>query len=341
VNHKVSFLGTGKGYFSVWIVNTLLKTVTLNVYSAWAKVRKRRYFAEKLFIDDEPFEYLAKPMALFRGWLIAAVAFVIYMVASHFKSVWAGVVMLVFIALIPWIVVKSRVFNARNHAFRNIRFGFAPKYGEAYRVMLGWPLLIPFTAGLLWPYVVYRQKRFFIENSSYGTTPFSFNATEEEFYEICKRAFMYFIGCLVVNILVVIFLVFPVVFSFEFGGRAAAIAVMIVSAVVYLWVFAYYKTAVANLVWNSTELGGMRFQSSMYAQYIYWLYLSGGVAVIFSFGLLFPWAAVRLMRYRCEHLTVSSRRGIGQFFADTTQVSTGALGEKVGDMFGLDFDIGF
>ena len=326
MNHKVSFHGTGKGYFSVWIVNTMLKTVTLNIYSAWAKVRKRRYFAEKLFIDDEPFEYLASPMALFRGWLVAAAAFVIYMVASHFNPVWAGAVMLVFIAFIPWIVVKSRIFNARNHAFRSIRFGFAPRYAEAYRVILGWPLLIPFTLGLLWPYVMYRQNRFFVENSSYGTTPFRFNATPWEFYKICLKTFLWLIVCVLIVIVSII-------------GRVKV--GLLVSIAILFWIITYYKIAMANLVWNRAELGGMRFHSSMATLDMCWLYLSGGIAVICSLGFLFPWAVVRLMRYRCEHLTVRSREGIEKFVADTTQVSTGALGEEVGDMFGLDFDIAF
>jgi len=327
MNHTVSFRGTGREYFSVWIVNAMLKTVTLNVYSAWAKVRKRRYFAEKLFIDDEPFEYLANPMTLFRGWLIAAAAFVIYMVTSHFSPLLSVGVMLVIAAFIPWVVVKSRIFNARNRAFRNIRFGFAPKYGEAYRVILGLSLLIPLTLGILLPYVMYRQKRFFVENSSYGTTQFSFKATPWEFYKIYLRLILWVIALGLLSAVLII-------------AKMPKLG-MLLPIAVYLVAIVYYKTAVANLVWNRTELGGIKFYSSMKTLDMCWLYLSSGIAVICSFGLLFPWASVRMMRYRCEHLVVRSREGIEKFVADTTPVSTGALGEEVGDMLGLDFDIAF
>lgn len=37
------FTGNGREYFRIWIVNTLLTILTLGIYSAWAKVRKKRY----------------------------------------------------------------------------------------------------------------------------------------------------------------------------------------------------------------------------------------------------------------------------------------------------------
>ncbi|HYP18040.1 MAG TPA: DUF898 family protein, partial [Opitutus sp.] len=37
------FHGSVREYFRIWIVNTLLTILTLGVFSAWAKVRKRRY----------------------------------------------------------------------------------------------------------------------------------------------------------------------------------------------------------------------------------------------------------------------------------------------------------
>ena len=40
----VEFTGNAGEYFKIWIVNIALTVVTLGVYSAWAKVRKLRYF---------------------------------------------------------------------------------------------------------------------------------------------------------------------------------------------------------------------------------------------------------------------------------------------------------
>lgn len=38
------FTGDGAEYFRIWVINLLLTLATLGIYSAWAKVRKARYF---------------------------------------------------------------------------------------------------------------------------------------------------------------------------------------------------------------------------------------------------------------------------------------------------------
>ena len=38
------FKGTTRDYFRLWIVNLCLTLFTLGIFSAWAKVRKKRYF---------------------------------------------------------------------------------------------------------------------------------------------------------------------------------------------------------------------------------------------------------------------------------------------------------
>ena len=42
--HPFVFTATGTAYFRIWIVNLLLTIVTIGIYSAWAKVRRLRYF---------------------------------------------------------------------------------------------------------------------------------------------------------------------------------------------------------------------------------------------------------------------------------------------------------
>ena len=59
--HRFTFAFTGRAdeYFGIWIVNALLKVLTAGIYSAWAKVRKRRYFFGNTLLDGAPFDYLA------------------------------------------------------------------------------------------------------------------------------------------------------------------------------------------------------------------------------------------------------------------------------------------
>jgi len=334
----LEFRGTARDYFGIWIVNMLLKIITLGFYTAWAKVRQRRYFAGATLLNGEPFEYLAEPRALFRGWLIAVAAIVVYSVAGRYSPKLAVVVGLAIFCVLPWVIVRSRVFNCRNLAHRNIRFGFRPNYGESYSVYLGLPLLVPLTLGILYPYVAYRQKRFLVENGSYGSMPFKFTARPKEFYVIFLQ---------VLALLLVLVIAMGVFVGVFLSGLAPVLKrtpqlaslVPIGFFLVYFIVAIGVMTALNNLVWNRTELGDIRFTSDMSPTTVIWLYLSGFVAVACSLGLLFPWAAIRLRRYRYDHLTLRAVAGIEGFVAGVQAAAVGAAGEEIGDVFGLDVDV--
>ena len=54
---------------------------------------------------------------------------------------------LVFLAALPWIMVKGLSFRNLSSAWRGVRFGFEGKVGEAATVFLLWPLLGALTLG--------------------------------------------------------------------------------------------------------------------------------------------------------------------------------------------------
>jgi len=337
-DYRLSFRGTAREYFGIWIVNMLLKIVTVGFYTAWAKVRQRRYFAGATLLNGEPFEYLAEPKALFRGWLIAVAAVVIYTVAARISPTLGVVVGVAIFCAVPWVIVRSRVFNCRNLAHRNIRFVFRPDYAESYRVYLGYALLIPLTLGILYPYVIYRQKRFLVENSSYGSTPFRFTARPGDFYVLFLLAFLSFLGLLVMGGLFAAIIGKGLAPALK-DARSLAAIVPFGFIALYLAFAIGVMTALNNLVWNKTELADIRFASDMSPMTVIWLYFSGFVAIACSLGLLFPWAAVRLRRYRYDHFTLRTAAGIEGFVVGAQAAAVGAAGEEIGDVFGLDVDI--
>src|SRR6266540_5363662 len=51
------FHGDAREYFRIWIVNTLLTLLTFGLFSAWAKVRKRRYLRGNTELLGHRFDY--------------------------------------------------------------------------------------------------------------------------------------------------------------------------------------------------------------------------------------------------------------------------------------------
>ena len=106
----VNFTGTAREYFGIWIVNILLTIVTLGLYFPWAKVRTMRYFYGNTQLDDSPFDYLASPKAILKGWLIALAIFIAYTVITKLVPITGPLFSLAFVFALPWIIIRSMGF---------------------------------------------------------------------------------------------------------------------------------------------------------------------------------------------------------------------------------------
>ena len=180
----VVFTGKGSEYFGIWIVNLLLSIVTLGIYSAWAKVRRKKYFYNNTLVDGVGFDYHANPINILKGRIIAFVLFVLFQVMSAYSPIASlALALLLFIAL-PWIIVRGMVFNARNSSHRGLRFNFVGTYGQAAKVFIGYTLLIFVTLGLAIPFVAQRTQKFVISNHKFGTSNFKMEALVKDFYKI-------------------------------------------------------------------------------------------------------------------------------------------------------------
>ncbi len=332
----LTFNGKGFEYFKIWIVNIFLTIITLGIYSAWAKVRNKQYFYGNTEIDGSSFNYTAKPLTILKGRLIAVAIFVLYAVINQFAPLLGLVLFIVLMGFLPWIIIRSLAFNARNSVFRNIHFNFNAGVGQAIRVFLLWPILILPTLGLILPYIWYRQSDFLVENSSYGTTSFNFHAKIKDYYKI----FFIFLGILLLLGLVVS--VIAVALGFNPNNPASQGVMMAfigpLSLIGYLFIFAYLVASLGNLYFNSTALNGHRFESTLKAKNIAWIYFSNTVAIVLSVGLLIPWAKVRMARYRIHCLQLLIKDSLDDFIA-TEEKNVSALGEQVGEVFDMGVSV--
>jgi len=316
------FTGTGGEYFKVWIVNILLSIVTLGIYSAWAKVRRKKYLYGNTRLKGAAFEYLADPLKILKGRLIVIGFFLLSYAATYVFPVIQIVFTLLFIVALPWVIVRTLMFNARNSAIRNIRFGFKGRVKDAALVYLWWPFVAVFTLGIIFPYVYYRQKKFIVENSTYGTTRFVFTATSREYY----RLFMSAIIPLLIGILAV------AAAGFLFAPLSGLVMVAL-----YLYMFAFYSVKTTNLLYNTSSIAHNQFRAGLKIVPYLMLVLTNTLATALTLGIFSPWAVIRTLRYRLGHLTLLADEDPEQFVAaEEEQVS--ALGEEVGDFF--DMDIG-
>ncbi|NNS06942.1 DUF898 family protein [Erwinia sp. JH02] len=140
--HAVLFHGRSGEYFSIWLVNALLTMITLGIYSAWATVRRRRYFYGNTEIAGDRFDYHARPIDILKGRIIVFVGLVLFFILSSAMPGISLVFALAFFALIPWIVIRSWRYNALMSSFRGVRFNYLCRVGRAYWTMFLCPVLL-------------------------------------------------------------------------------------------------------------------------------------------------------------------------------------------------------
>ena len=340
----VAFTGDASEYFKIWIVNVLLTIVTLGIYAAWAKVRKRRYFCANTRVLGHTFEYLADPVKILYGNLIVGALFL----ALAFSQVvspflYLGLVLLFSIAA-PWFIVRALAFNARNTAWRGLRFNFTGTYGQSAMVFLLWPLMVPFTMGLLMPVVAQKQKDFIVKHHAFGTTPFSFTGKVEAFFKVYGLAFLFFLPVVLAYFGLIFWAVMnlPKRLSPGFlGVGPAELAVMLMFFLVFGLGFVgmqFFRARMFNLVWNNATLAGTRFLASLRFRDLLLVEFTNKLVVALTLGFMFPWAAIRTAKLRAAAVKVAPA-GDPDAFVAAAQPAVGAVGDSANDFF--DFDIGF
>jgi len=214
--YPFSFTGSGGEYFKIWIVNILLSIITLYIYSAWAKVRTRRYFAGNTLLDGSGFDYHATGKQILLGRIVAVVLlFALTFGGTIHPFISIGGFILIAL-LLPWAMWRSIKFNMRMTSYRNIRFGFDGKLGPMYMYLLIMPLipiLVALVVGgllymmgvnaaslgglvifgvlaiyLIYPWVHKRLANYLLRNYRYGKAKFSGELSTGRFYAIYLKA---------------------------------------------------------------------------------------------------------------------------------------------------------
>jgi len=147
-NVDIVFKGKGSEYFKIWIVNLFLSILTLGIYSAWAKVRTKRYLYGSTSIEGSAFEYHASPIAILKGRLIAVALLIMYSVLGQLFPLVGIFLLILLIASIPWIVWRSLKFNARMTSHRNVHFSFNGLLKKSYLYYLVFPYIFPLLISL-------------------------------------------------------------------------------------------------------------------------------------------------------------------------------------------------
>jgi len=354
---RLEFTGSGSEYFRLWVVNVLLTLLTLGVYSAWAKVRKARWFARHTRLMGDAFDYHGRPGPILLGRLLVLPLLLAY----GYAFLWSTTAGLLAFGLLyaagPLLFAQAQRFKLGNTSWRGLRFGFDAPWTAVYQVCL--PLLLLWTGStlvlelhlgekLVWgslaltalglPWAHGRLKQLQHSHGRYGAQRFSYVQRHGAFYD----AYISALGMLVLAGLIGSFSTW--LFK-QWGPQDAEVqtGLMVILAGIWMmllaWLFAWplFAAKVQQIVWRRTDLGDVAFGCDIEPSRFWWLSFRQILLVLLTAGLYWPFAAVALARHRIESITLYSTVPLDRLeFQAAPAATDGALGEASADGFGLD-----
>ncbi|KUJ00879.1 YjgN family protein [Vibrio sp. MEBiC08052] len=135
--NPLRFNGRTGEFFGIWIVNILLSVLTLGIYSAWAKVRTKRYFYGNTYLAEDNFEYHGTPKQILKGRAVAMLCLLIWVMLSSVSEVASAALLILFYAVLPWMMWSNVRFDSAMTSYRNTHFSFAGSLKQAYLTFMG------------------------------------------------------------------------------------------------------------------------------------------------------------------------------------------------------------
>ncbi|GGY52110.1 YjgN family protein [Parvularcula lutaonensis] len=338
-----TFHGKAGEFFGIWIVNLLLSVVTLGVYSAWAKVRTNRYFYGSTRLDGDAFSYHARPLQILIARIIVVSVLIIFNLVISIEPMIGLAVLPVFFFLFPWLIGRSLRFQARVSRWRGISFDFDTAYWPTFVTIYIVPLITIFSFGLGAPVATKLTWEWYLGRHSFGDRPFTSEISLGKLYGLFGVLFV--VGFLAFGGLALVLAVSGIVdrLSASAAGDFAAFGALLViySFVILLAILQLVWTAgVRNIAFETLVLDGKHhFRSTISKRRYAWIVVSNLIVTVLTFGLMTPWAAVRLARYIASATAVLPGGPLDDFVQDVKETS-GVIGEEYVDLEGIDIGVG-
>ena len=335
-SEKIKFTGTVKDYFGIWISNLILSIITFGIYSAWAKVRRERFFKNNTKIFNKNFGYHASGGQIFKGRLIAFLILIALNVISTIMPILGGILGVVLVFIFPLILNKSMKFSARVTSYRNIRFNWHGTYWKTFWFFLLAPLLGLLSLGFLTPLISKSYYYYFARSHSYGTSFFSCNPKVSHFY------IAFLIGGILPTIIIsclFIFFAFMINdFKFNYLGMIYTLPAIIIYTLIFCMIF-IYRTLCRNILLRSLFLKDLiRFNSNINPLTFIWISLSNLVLILISLGLLIPLAKVRMYKYLSSCTILIANKNMDGFI-DEMYEKQSSIGEEYAELDGIEVTI--
>ncbi len=343
---QVQFTGTGRGYFSVWLVNVLLNVLSLGLFWPFAQARKQVFFHQHTLVGGQALTFDAKPWTQFQTHLLLIGLCLLNGLVYLFKPALLWLPALLLALLWPALWQASLVFRFKHTQWRGLRFGFVGTVVQAYEVML--PLCLPALFGVLlmslkifpsWaelgqtqtlmgplgvmllgmvlvlPWQLLRLHAFVRSGCTYASERSHLNP-----FALAKPVYLLHLKALGMALLLLTALSAVAAVLARAGQSTGLAASLTLSCLAFpLVLHPYFKARMQNLLWGQTASTHIRFRSTLGYLDLFWVNLQNCLLVVLTLGLYWPFAVVRNTRLKMAAMVVVVQGELPRWPAQSSQ----------------------
>jgi len=315
----IQFMGDGREYFSILILNGILTLITLGIYYPWAKVARLKYLYSHTTLAGDPVTFTATGKEYFYGFIKALLLIGVWY-GSYFYMTFAfstlqieaNLFMIFFLlwlsagmVMYPFIIHGSYRYRMSRTRWRGIRFAYTGSRSELVKKALAWALYTLLTFGIYNSWYVINLRTYIINHIQLGNAQFKYVGKGGEYFGLN------FVG---------------VILTYLTAG---------------IYGFWFYRNLIRFYVDNMRlELDGETFQFQFQGTAGDIFKLAGGniLIIIFTLGLGYPWTVVRTMRTIFDNISLYGEIDIDKIVQRHGDAGDGTA-DDILDFFEMDMVI--
>lgn len=182
--------------------------------------------------------------------------------------------------------------------------------------------------GLLFPYAFYKHKKYQFENLHVGQLPLALHATAGVYY-----------AAILIPIFLAVALGLLITFLSFFMLVSVAVVPLVMLYVLTLFLLIpLIQGSLYRVTWSKVSIGNSTFTCDLSEWRYAWIVVSNWLARVFSLGLLTPWAAIRLHKYKIESLSIVWQDD-PNYILSIAQQDHPAFAEEMSDILDIDVSL--
>lgn len=351
----IRFTGRAGEYYGIWLANLVLGILTLGIFSAWAKVRRKRYFLGHTFVLGDRLDYHARGGTILKGRLAVVAALLAYGALGYVDPLAQSAALVALVGVWPWLLNRALAFDARMTSWRNVRFDWHGRYWGVMAIYTLWPLAAVLTLGLLTPVAARAARHYLANHYALGRTRFAAATPQGPWWAAFLGAILIaaLFGVPCAAIAMGIFLTFISVNTASNGFEAALHwlqslpgfeeAGALVVALLFLlplWLgIVFFRVQARNIVVEALTLGdAARFHSRLRPLGYFWILVSNAALALATALQMYPWAQIRRWRYLARRTAVTAPDPAAVFVAGEAAAGD-ALADAASDIGGIEIGL--